>query len=543
MDLSHQDFWDPRYFLPKLKVRAKSGKIIPFNLWSHQEILSAAVRRCYAEGKWLCHVKPRQEGSSTFFTGVLYQHVAFRRGCYGGIVAHRREAAEKLARMAVRFHQTCPKDVRPYKTPGLKRTLEFPRDDGGDSLLSIASIKDDEPLRGDTAQAVLATEISSWKGKAGEAAWSSVLSAVPEEGGILFGESTPKYYGDQLHQVFEDSHKPGSKWLSVFIPWTLVQEYSKQPPVKWFPRPEIAEYAHKNGLTPGQAFWMQTVGLPRCRNKMQVFHAEYPINEVDCFGLAGDPIFDIDILMEKLRAMDLGTGLAGETKELEVFQGPARDEQYIIAVDPASSWSKKDMFGFEIVSLTTCEQVAEFQGYSEAHAMAKMLADLGKKYNNATIYVEANGVGDSLLSHLLSPPIEYRYVFHRTASNVVKRSGGGSQVPGWWSSTSSKAAATGYLQEMISDGSFVLHSQRLIRQLVQYRGQWDKSSRDQEGGHFDLVSAIAIAAWAYRNEVSRGNIKAKKTKEQVVRAAWDRLLLNIEGSSDSSWNTRWGNHR
>ena len=116
-------------------------------------------------------------------------------------------------------------------------------------------------------------------------------------------------------------------------------------------------------------------------------------------------------------------------------------------------------------------------------------------------------------------------------------------MPGWWSSTSSKAAATGYLQEMISDGSFVLHSQRLIRQLVQYRGQWDKSSRDQEGGHFDLVSAIAIAAWADRNEVSRGNIKAKKTKEQVGRAAWDRLLLNIEGSSDSSWNTRWGNHR
>jgi len=537
------DFWNPEKFLPQLSVRTKSGAIAPFELWSHQKILSAAVIRCYQENKWLCHVKPRQEGSSTFFTGVLFQHVAFRSGCYAGIVAHKREVSEKLARIAIRFHQTCPKEIRPYKTPGLKRTLEIPREGGGDSLLTTASIKDDEPLRGDTAQVVLATEISSWKGRAGEDAWTSVLNAVPEDGGIIFGESTPKHYGDQLHKVFEDSQRPGSKWLSVFIPWTFVDEYSRIVPKGWRPRPEILDYANKNGLTPEQAHWMQAVGLPKCRNNISKFQAEYPINELDCFGLAGDPVFNSEKLMSVLKSMDGATGIASESKELEVFKEPNVEHRYIIAVDPASSWAKKDKFGVEVLDLFTCEQVVEYEGHMDAYNMAKMLGELGAKYNKATIYVEANGVGDALLSHLLSPSIAYNMVYHRQSTNPLNRSGGSSLVPGWWASSATKSAAISFLQELIDDDSITIHSQRLLRQLIQYRGQWDKLSRDAEGGHYDLTAAFGIAAWAYRNEVRRGNTRTRTDHKSVRKAAWDRLLTRLEGSPESNWNNRWGQHK
>jgi len=538
----HPDFWNPEIFLPMLSIRTKSGKVEPFNLWSHQKILAAATMRCYAERKWLCHVKPRQEGSSTFFTGLLYQHVAFRSGCYAGIVAHKREAAEKLARIAIRYHQTCPRQIRPLKTPGLKRTLEFPRDGGGDSLLTTASTKDDEPLRGDTAQVVLATEISSWSGRQGEEAWASVLNAVPEEGGIVFAESTPKYFGDQLHKIFEDSHKSGSKWLSVFIPWTMVDEYQKKPPVGWTPRPEVLDYANQNGLTPSQAFWMQTSGLPKCRNSFSTFQAEYPINEVDCFGLAGDPVFDVEKLMAILKQMDGGTGILKESKDFETFKKPVKGHRYIIAVDPASSWSKKDKFGVEVVDLFTCEQVAEYEGHMDAYSMASMLAKLGAEYNKAVIYVEANGVGDAVLSHLLSPSVGYDRVYHRTKSNVLSAASGGSPVPGWWASSQSKSSAISFLRELIHDDSITIRSQRLIRQLIQYRGQWDKLSRDARGGHYDLTAAFSLAAWAYRYEVQRGNIRKESTQRELRKAAFDKLLERIEGSHDNDWNTRWGKH-
>ena len=538
----HPDFWNPEMFLPMLGIRTKSGKIEDFNLWSHQKILAAAVMRCYAERKWLCHVKPRQEGSSTFFTGLLYQHVAFRTGCYAGIVAHKREAAEKLARIAIRYHQTCPKAIRPAKTPGLKRTLEFPREGGGDSFLTTASTKDDEPLRGDTAQVVLATEISSWGGKQGEEAWASVLNAVPEEGGIVFAESTPKYFGDQLHKIFEDSHIQGSKWLSVFIPWTLVEEYQKKPPVGWTPRPEILDYANNHGLTPAQAFWMQTSGLPKCRNNMSVFQAEYPINEIDCFGMAGDPVFNVEKLMTFLKEMDEGTGILAETADMQTFKEPQEGHRYIVTVEPASSWSKKDKFGVEILDLYNCEQVAEYEGHMDAFSMSKMVASLANKYNKAKIYVEANGVGDAVLSHLLSPSIAYPNVYHRTKTNVLSTSSGGSAIPGWWSSSQSKSAAISFLQELIADDSITIHSQRLVRQLIQYRGQWDKLSRDAEGGHYDLTAAFSLAAWAYRHEAQRGNIKRQQSQTELRKAAFDKLLKRIEGAPDSNFNNRWGKH-
>jgi len=134
-------------------------------------------------------------------------------------------------------------------------------------------------------------------------------------------------------------------------------------------------------------------------------------------------------------------------------------------------------------------------------------------------------------------------VYHRQSTNPLNRSGGSSTVPGWWASSATKSAAISFLQELIDDDSIVIHSQRLIRQLIQYRGQWDKLARDAEGGHYDLTAAFALVAWAYRNEVKRGNVRKRSSQSDLRKASWDRLLERLEGSSESSWNTRWGQHK
>ena len=40
-----------------------------------------------------------------------------------------------------------------------------------------------------------------------------------------------------------------------------------------------------------------------------------------------------------------------------------------------------------MLDLFTCEQVVEYEGHMDAYNMAKMLGELGAKYNKATIYV------------------------------------------------------------------------------------------------------------------------------------------------------------
>ena len=534
----HPEFWNPERFLPMLQIRTKSRGLQPFNLWDHQRILAASVMQAYAQQKWLVHIKPRQEGSSTFFTGVAFQHAAFRTGCHVAIIGNKKKTAKSLAEIANRFYKSCPLEIRPKRHGKLQRTLEF---QDIDSKLDIASCQDDEPLRGETVQMVLGTELSSWQEAGGGEVWASVLNAVPEDGGFFIAESTPKHHGDQLHMLCMDSAKSDSKWLKVCIPWTMVDEYQKDVPPGWKPSKIVQEYWDEYPMiTPQQAYWMQISGLQKCNRKIDKFKQEYPINEYDCWAMTGDAVYDQTILRQWIQDIDGGTGLGLETDPWVRFQEPIPADRYIIFCDPASSWSERDHYGVVILNITKCEQAAEYLGHMSAYQMAQNLAKWGRMYNEATIYVEANGVGESVLSHLVdNPNISYRRVFHRTPN---RRGRSRSRTPGWWSSVKTKREAEGFMQQLIEDESITIHSSRSLRQLLTYRGQWAQRARDASGGHYDLATAWAGAAWAYMNH--RGSAWKQKKKDPAIVAAeaFRRLQSRIDGLGRPPKNTPWGNH-
>jgi hypothetical protein len=533
-----REFWDPQNFCPMLQIRPKRGGLRDFFLNSAQRILSAAMIRCYRERKWLVHVKARQEGSSSFFTAIGYQNAGFRRGCDVGILANRHETAEKLNRMALRFYQTTPAEIRPRRDTQLKRWLEFP---DLDSRLMIGSVRDAEPFRGDTIQFMVCTEVSAPQWQAhGENAMTAALNAVPDENGMVVAESTPRAHGDPLHELVQESQDPYARWLTVFIPWTMLSEYQTIPPPRWQPKAEVADYAHRHKLTPEQAFWMQSIGLPKCKNKLHRFISEYPIDLDECFGLAGDPIFDSEVLWEWKQRLDGGTGLTAETAEWEVLHEPELDHRYVVAIDPAGSWSKRDRFGMVVLDMTDCKVAATWTGFTTAGKMASFAARQARSYNSAIIAVEANGVGEAVLSHLLEV-LAYPYVFHRRAADSIREISD-TLVPGFWSGHSTKAAAISYLQDVIEDREIGIASMRLLRQLAGYRGQWDKLQRDEKGGHFDLVAALAIAVWIFFHEVSGGRIRRVRSPKEMATENWERLLHRIGEGTGEGWNTPWGQH-
>ena len=543
MDLigpGHPDFWSPAAFLPQGKLREKKGGLVPFELWSHQRIMAHHLLRAYRLKKWLAHLKPRQEGSSAFFTCVATQHAMFRPGCRVAIISHKKDQAKYLAGVAVRFHKSLPDAIRTPKLGGIKRHLEFP---SKDSILFAASVQDDDPLRGETVQFCLATEISSWSKTAGPDAWTAVRNAVPDpdEGGFIVAESTPKHQGDEMHLVCMEAEDPDGPWIKFFIPWTKVEKYSKTPHPKWKPSVQVREYQDRHGITDAQAYWMHTIGLPKCANSMAKFRGEYPITELDCWMTAGDAVFDTDRLLEMQKDIDGGTGLAVEDSEFVRFVNAVPDHRYIITCDPAGSWSMRDKFAIQVFDIHTCEQVAEFLGHSKAHVIARRLAELGKEYHDARVYIESNGIGEATVSHLVC--LGYRNVYYRkNATGVGSRSK--VRMPGWYSNMKTKANAITYLQQLIEDGSLTLHSSRAIRQLMNYRGQWDGvSSRDGEGGHYDLVSALAVAAWAWRAESGLGQGHGTRlTREEKREIAWRKFLEQVDGPNNDDWNSRFGRH-
>lgn len=73
-------FWDPRWYCQWLTVRPKEGGITPFRLQSQQYLMAEAYLEAMYRGMWLAEVKPRQLGSSTFFTAVVAWQVMWNRG-------------------------------------------------------------------------------------------------------------------------------------------------------------------------------------------------------------------------------------------------------------------------------------------------------------------------------------------------------------------------------------------------------------------------------------------------------------------------------
>jgi len=537
------EFWDPEYYFPRyLKVLPKQGgRVIPFHLWDQQRILSQFIVRCYLERKWLCHVKPRKEGSSTLFLGVAVQHTAYRDGVQGMILAQRDDVTRQLAATANRFWKNLPENMRPYRMPGIKRSIECPVID---TLLGVGTAGQDDPARGYThLNFLLATEICKWgagaKNQEASASetWTSVLNNIHHDGCFVVAESTPLHWGDPLQKLYEKADEPDSPWLKCFIPWTTVAEYSATPPTKWEPTPEVATYAHEHGLNVRQAFWMQSIGLPKCDYKLNRFRAEYPISDLDCWIMAGERVFDVGRLMEMLRGLDQGTNLTERVEPYVEFVGPKKGHRYAIFCDPAGSWAERDQFGIFIGDLDDCEQAAEYLGHLDAYECASKLIEMSIRFNGAMVYVEANGVGEAVLSHLKHS--RYPRVYHR-------KSIGSSRQPGWHSNKKTKAEAVSWAQEVINDGSVTLYSHRLLRQLSNYRGQWDKLARDTSGGHYDLAAAFMGWCWAWRQMTGSKRVRSTADAAEQSAINWRKVREQIKSLTETQpdgLKTPWGVHR
>lgn len=524
IDTQHPEFWNPEWMLPHLSIRMKAGGNAPFTLRDHQRKLARAVVKCWTEGRWLLHLKARQEGATTFCAGVLMQHVMFRRGITAGILGNKgadkkNSGIKNAVEMCKRFHRSVPEGQRPRLPAGLTNSLEFP---DLDTAVLVEAARGEEPFRGNTLQLLLADEIASWDDA--DTVWAAALNAVSDEGSLVMAISTPHHYGDAMHTLCQGSLRPGSKWVYVFTPWTALAEYRAVPPKGWRASPDVINYATKYRLNEQQAFWMESVGLAKCNYNMSKFLAEYPPDDVSCWIRTGGEWFDSHRLMEMLVLTQ-----AGEAREApedwSVQEEAVPGTPYIVTVDPISDDARRDQLGIVVLNGTTCKVAATYQGYMEAHLAAKKVDELSVRYNGARIYVENNGVGQAILSHLRLRGGDIFSRLHGTAPQAED-----SSAPmkwGWNSNHASKAVAVAALQELVRDGSLEIRCERLLRQMLGYRGAWDRG-RDESGGHYDLVAAMSMAAWAYVHD--RAKLRAVDSRgRQATPEGWDQPEWGLEG--------------
>lgn len=298
MELSRRFLTDyPAYAVACLKIRTKSGVIVPFQLNRVQAFIDARLNEQKARtGRVRALIlKGRQQGCSTYVGGRFYHAATHRRGAKVFILTHEDEATKNLFEMVQRYHDHCPDEFKPETGASSAKELTFARLDSG---YKVGTAGTKGVGRSATIQLFHGSEVAFWPHAETHA--SGILQAVPDEDGTeVILESTANGVGNFFHKRWRDAETGASAYQAIFIPWFWQIEYRKPVSDGFALDEEETEYATRYGLDLEQMAWR--------RNKIVelkdpiLFKQEYPANAAEAFQLSGHDAYIPAELIAKAR--------------------------------------------------------------------------------------------------------------------------------------------------------------------------------------------------------------------------------------------------
>lgn len=265
-----------------LRIRTKSGKVHPFELNKAQEYIHQRLEaQRAATGRVRALIlKGRQQGCSTYVGGRFYWRTSWNVGLRTFILTHEDQATQNLFDMVNRYHEHCPKAVRPSTGAANAKELYFDKLDSG---YKVGTAGTRGVGRSNTIQLFHGSEVAFWPHAETHAA--GVLQAVPdEEGTEVILETTANGVGNFYHQKWQDAEKGVGEFIAIFVPWFWQDEYRKSA-VDMVLTTEELEYQLAYGLDMEQMAWR--------RNKIAelkdpiLFKQEYPATAAEAFQMSG----------------------------------------------------------------------------------------------------------------------------------------------------------------------------------------------------------------------------------------------------------------
>ena len=378
----------PLYAEKCLKIRTKAGGLVPFKLNASQLKLHEAIERQRAEtGRVRVIVlKGRQQGISTYADGRHYHRVSHRRGARAFLLAHQEQSSQALYAMVNRFHENCPKAVRPSTGTANAKELVFDKLDSGYRVATAGAM---EVGRGETIQYVHGSEVGFWRDA--DKHMAGLMQAVPEDAPDteVILESTANGLGNAFHQQWVRAQAGESAFIAVFLPWHMHEEYEAEPSEGWRPPGEWEEYGRAHGLPMSRVFWAwrksRDMGTPAGADPDKIYWAfrqEYPATPEEAFQTSGAMPF---ITAERVSA--------ARRLHMEGV-GPV-----IIGVDPARGGGDKTGI-IDRQGRTMGRRVCELWDEPDLMTVSGRVARLIDQWKPQRVFIDSTGLGAGLYDRL-----------------------------------------------------------------------------------------------------------------------------------------------
>lgn len=466
-------------------------------------------------------LKARQFGFTTFYCIDYLDESLWVPGTSSAIIAHEREAADRIFEIVKRAYTYLPESIKPETKTDTKRMLQFTQRYDGLALDSgiYVALK----LRGGTVHNLHITESAFNKDRSELNAGSK--QTVPLDGRI--SEETTANGFNEFYDFYMDSHAnpnpTGVEYKTYFYPWIENHEYSLPGGLE--NRTEKEEEIVKIGkeqfnlyVTDGQLLWRRwkikelaqgQAGIGLSGN--QLFMQEYPLTILEAFQSGSGNVFDSVKLESQVPVTPLG--LEQCIAELSTMYGdnilqekidklkalhqqgvmfwemPKPEAKYLGGVDP-SDGGGADFGVTDIWSDGEFTQCAQYYGKTRPDELAQITADIGYFFNEAFVGVENN-----MLSTILFFSKIYSNYYYET--RIDEKTQKRTKKLGWNTNTKTRDVVIDDYIIMFDEENITIRSAITLKEMKTFVRK-DNGKREHADGKFDDSLFAAFIALQMR---------------------------------------------
>ena len=515
-----------------LKIKTKSGTVVPFRLNDAQRKLYAVAKRQQDAGKpvRLIILKARQLGFSTLTEGLIFHACATRRNVNALIVAHREDATANLFRMSKLFYDELPAPVKPmlrasnaqelvFENPSKLRSEREARP-GLRSRIRCATAGGRGIGRSDTLQCVHLSEYAFWPdGADGKASTlAGILQAVPSlPGTMVVIESTANGFED-FKERWDAAVAGENDFEPVFFAWFENPDYSMPvvPGTEWTPEERDLKAAYQ--LTDEQLQWRRWCIANNCGGSLDMFRQEYPASPGEAFLHSGTGVFDNEQIVLRLERLPEPAGRGeftdgewteSETGAITLYELPEEGVPYVLGGDTAGEGS--DYFTAIVIDNVSGRIVAKLrQKYSEPEYVRQIYA-LGRFYNDALVAIETNF---STYPVMKLQEMEYPNQYSREREDTYTRQMRKSY--GFRTDRQSRPRAIANLVEVFSSHPEWFTDRELLEEMLTFCYNEDHRPEALAGKHDDLVMGAAITYAVRHQQRMTVLTEPEKPREKLI---------------------------
>lgn len=515
-----------------LKIKTKSGTVVPFRLNDAQRKLYAVAKRQQDAGKpvRLIILKARQLGFSTLTEGLIFHACATRKNVNALIVAHREDATANLFRMSKLFYDELPAPVKPmlrasnaqelvFENPSKLRSEREARP-GLRSRIRCATAGGRGIGRSDTLQCVHLSEYAFWPdGADGKASTlAGILQAVPSlPGTMVVIESTANGFED-FKERWDAAVAGENDFEPVFFAWFENPDYAMPvvPGTEWTPEERELRDAYR--LTDEQLQWRRWCIANNCGGSLDMFRQEYPSSPGEAFLHSGTGVFDNEQIVLRLERLPEPAGRGeftdgewteSETGAITLYELPEDGVPYVLGGDTAGEGS--DYFTAIVINNVSGRIAAKLrQKYSEPEYVRQIYA-LGRFYNDALVAIETNFSTYPVMKlQEMDYPNQYSREREDTYTRQMRKS------YGFRTDRQSRPRAIANLVEVFSSHPEWFTDRELLEEMLTFCYNEDHRPEALAGKHDDLVMGAAITYAVRHQQRMTVLTEPEKPREKLI---------------------------